>query len=70
MNKARRRNGIKIVTPDWLWSCAERWEHVEECLFPLTPKPSKNRHPPPHCSSPEHNSEIVQFAQANEGILG
>ncbi|XP_026470896.1 RNA polymerase II subunit A C-terminal domain phosphatase-like isoform X2 [Ctenocephalides felis] len=66
VNKARRKHGIKIVTPDWLWSCAERWEHVEECLFPLTPKPSRNRHPPPHCSSPEHNSEIMQIEQANE----
>lgn len=31
-----------------------RWEHVDERIFPLNSKGSKNRHPPPHCSSPEH----------------
>lgn len=56
VNAGRRRKNIKIVTPDWLWACAEWWEHVEEKLFVLSNKGSKNRHPPPHCSSPEHNS--------------
>lgn len=52
-NAARKRPEIKIVTPDWLWTCAERWECVEEKLFPLDPsKPSKSRHPPAHCHSP------------------
>lgn len=52
-NAARKRPDIKIVTPDWLWSCAERWECVEEKLFPLDPsKPSKMRQPPAHCHSP------------------
>ena len=23
------------MTPDWLWSCAERWERVDERLYPL-----------------------------------
>lgn len=54
VNAGRRRKNIKIVTPDWLWACAEWWEHVEERLFVLNNKGSKNRHPPPHCSSPEH----------------
>lgn len=54
MNAARKRKAeIKVVTPEWLWSCAERWECVEEKLFPLDPlKPSKMRQPPPHCHSP------------------
>lgn len=53
---ARKRSNIKIVTPDWLWCCAERWEHADERLFPLDPnKPSKMRQPPPHTlHSPEH----------------
>lgn len=54
VNAGRRRKNIKIVTPDWLWACAEWWEHVEEKLFVLSSKGSKNRHPPPHCSSPDH----------------
>lgn len=54
VNAGRRKRNLKIVTPDWLWACAECWEHVEEKIFPLNNKGSKNRHPPPHCSSPEH----------------
>lgn len=23
------------MSPDWLWSCLERWERVEEQLYPL-----------------------------------
>ncbi|KAG9479149.1 hypothetical protein GDO78_012687 [Eleutherodactylus coqui] len=26
---------LYVVNPDWLWSCLERWEKVEEQLFPL-----------------------------------
>lgn len=52
-NLARERRNIKIVSPDWLWSCAERWECVDEAVFPLDPKkPSTMREPPPHCHSP------------------
>ncbi|XP_045192991.2 RNA polymerase II subunit A C-terminal domain phosphatase-like [Mercenaria mercenaria] len=28
---------VKKVNPDWLWSCSERWERVEESLFPIPP---------------------------------
>ncbi|CAG9860661.1 unnamed protein product [Phyllotreta striolata] len=54
VNYGRRKKKLKIVTPDWLWCCAERWEHADERIFPLNSKGSKNRHPPPHCSSPQH----------------
>lgn len=54
VNAGRRKKHVRIVTPDWLWACAERWERIEEGIFPLSSKGSKNRHPPPHCSSPEH----------------
>ncbi|CAH1116652.1 unnamed protein product [Phaedon cochleariae] len=57
VNAARRRKHLKIVTPDWLWCCAERWEHADERIFPLKGKGSKNRHPPPHCSRPEHHRD-------------
>lgn len=36
--KVRQALGCKhlhVVNPDWLWSCLERWERVEEQLFPL-----------------------------------
>ncbi|XP_049963662.1 RNA polymerase II subunit A C-terminal domain phosphatase [Schistocerca serialis cubense] len=48
----RRHDNILLVTPDWLWACAERWEHVEERLFPLGRGTSARRHPPAHCASP------------------
>jgi len=35
-NTARKDANIKIVNPEWLWTCAERWERVDERLFPLT----------------------------------
>ncbi|CAD7077403.1 unnamed protein product [Hermetia illucens] len=64
VNAARKNRNIHIVTPDWLWCCAERWEHVNERLFPLDPqKPSKMRQPPPHCHSPEH---IVNYNEKLE----
>ncbi|RWS28535.1 RNA polymerase II subunit A C-terminal domain phosphatase-like isoform X2 [Leptotrombidium deliense] len=34
VNKALK-NGIKVVNPQWLFCASERWEHVEEKLFPL-----------------------------------
>ncbi|XP_059412762.1 RNA polymerase II subunit A C-terminal domain phosphatase isoform X2 [Carassius carassius] len=36
--KVRQAQGCKhlhVVNPDWLWTCLERWERVEEHLFPL-----------------------------------
>ncbi|KZC10842.1 PREDICTED: RNA polymerase II subunit A C-terminal domain phosphatase [Dufourea novaeangliae] len=60
VNAAKKNGTIKIVNPDWLWTCAERWEHVDERLFPLTIKARASRIPPPHCSSPERIEEDEQ----------
>lgn len=50
----------RTVTPAWLWCCAERWEHVEEVLFPLKGDASRHpRRPPPHCGSPPRISPLV-----------
>jgi hypothetical protein len=35
VSEAKRMAGMRIVTPDWLWACAERWEKVDERLYPL-----------------------------------
>lgn len=35
---AKKRGNIKVVNPDWLWTCAERWEHVDERLYTLSSK--------------------------------
>lgn len=53
VNAARKMSNIRIVSPEWLWTCAERWECVEEKLFPLDSRKSiKARQPPAHCHSP------------------
>lgn len=36
VNKCLKHGHIKLVTPDWLIACAERWEKVDENLFALT----------------------------------
>jgi len=64
VNEARKlETGVHIVTPDWLWSCSERWERVSEDLFTLTKTSNITRRPPAHCSSPE-----IAFAQRCEDI--
>lgn len=67
VNAGRRKKNLKIVTPDWLWACAERWTKVEEQLYNLNNKGSKNRHPPPHCSSPEHTVVFDEITTETPG---
>ncbi|XP_025989870.1 RNA polymerase II subunit A C-terminal domain phosphatase isoform X2 [Solenopsis invicta] len=57
-NAAKKHGKIKIVNSDWLWTCAERWERVEEDLFQLTSQARGSRVPPPHCSSPERIEDV------------
>nr|XP_045605926.1 RNA polymerase II subunit A C-terminal domain phosphatase-like isoform X2 [Procambarus clarkii] len=63
----KHKSLLKIVTPNWLWKCAERWELVEEKLFPLSKETEKEIHrlPPHHCFFPDpswlkHNSLTEQ----------
>uniref|UniRef100_A0A1B0AAP6 RNA polymerase II subunit A C-terminal domain phosphatase n=1 Tax=Glossina pallidipes TaxID=7398 RepID=A0A1B0AAP6_GLOPL len=64
VNAAKKNSQIKIVNASWLWCCAERWEHVDEPLFPLDRKMrSKQRQPPAHCHSPEH---VVNYSEKSE----
>jgi RNA polymerase II subunit A-like phosphatase len=32
---ALRLPSVRLVNPNWLWTCAERWEWVDERLFPV-----------------------------------
>ncbi|XP_043280796.1 RNA polymerase II subunit A C-terminal domain phosphatase isoform X2 [Venturia canescens] len=73
-NAAKKNKNIKIVNPDWLWLSAERWERVDERLFPLTAKARASRIPPPHCSSPERveepqNEVIDSFADSINPLM-
>ncbi|XP_014209442.1 RNA polymerase II subunit A C-terminal domain phosphatase [Copidosoma floridanum] len=66
---AKKQGRVKIVNPDWLWTCAERWEHVDERLYPLKEVPLHKarefRKPPPHCSTPEHVEESDPKTEGN-----
>lgn len=64
VNAAKKEPNIRVVNANWLWACAERWEHVEERLFPLDRKVrNKGRQPPAHCHSPEH---VVNYNERSE----
>ena len=38
-HQARKIHGVYLVSPDWLWCCGERWEWVDEKLFPVDDLP-------------------------------
>ncbi len=57
MNEAKKSSNIHVVTPDWLWCCAERWEKVDERLFPLTKSSKVTLKPPAHCTSSEIHAQ-------------
>ncbi|ALC40754.1 Fcp1 [Drosophila busckii] len=64
VNAAKKEPNITVVNANWLWTCAERWEHVDERLFPLDRKVrNKGRQPPAHCHSPEH---VVNYNERSE----
>ncbi|KAI8482214.1 RNA polymerase II [Branchiostoma belcheri] len=43
-NSRRGKNGrVCIVDRNWLWCCWERWEHVDERLFPVVDSPPAER---------------------------
>lgn len=55
------------MTPDWLWSCAERWERVEERLYPLNSElVTVRRKPPAHCTSPDVAFQLAIAATGKE----
>ena len=49
VNSAKKFPGVHIVNANWLWCCSERWEAVDERLFPLTEQTSVSY----SCNSPD-----------------
>ena len=41
--RASKLRDVKLVAVDWLWCCAQRWEWVDERLFPVTNGSQDNR---------------------------
>lgn len=46
---AQKHKHVKLVNPQWLWTCAERLQHVDERLYPLNDSTSGNL----YCESPD-----------------
>ncbi|KAL7049845.1 hypothetical protein ACKWTF_003877 [Chironomus riparius] len=68
--QAQKNKKIAIVTPEWLWTCAERWEHVEEKLFPISSnKTLKMRQIPAHCSPERITGEQPEKVKFNNPYL-
>lgn len=68
--QAQKNKKIAIVTPEWLWTCAERWEHVEEKLFPMSSnKNLKMRQIPAHCSPERIAGEQPEKVKFNNPYL-
>lgn len=66
---AKCSHRLRVVTPDWLWCCAERWERVDERLFPLTAETvTVRRDPPAHCSSPDPSASRSHSRQFQESM--
>ncbi|XP_046843100.1 RNA polymerase II subunit A C-terminal domain phosphatase-like [Xenia sp. Carnegie-2017] len=54
---AQRMRNVRLVNPNWLWTCVERWEWVEERLFPVE---SKSDHSCNTIDVSRRNTVIVQ----------
>ena len=49
VNSAKKFPGVHVVNANWLWCCSERWEAVDERMFPLTEHTSVSY----SCNSPD-----------------
>ncbi|XP_033754452.1 RNA polymerase II subunit A C-terminal domain phosphatase-like [Pecten maximus] len=54
---AQKARGVHIVTPNWLWSCGERYEKVDERLFELTAIGPSSRNSPEVFNQNTRNSK-------------
>ncbi|XP_029591098.1 RNA polymerase II subunit A C-terminal domain phosphatase isoform X2 [Salmo trutta] len=59
--KVRQAQGCKrlyVVNPDWLWGCLERWERVDESLYPLTEDFTKTQRSNSPATFPDHQGSF------------
>lgn len=58
VRQAQECRHLHVVNPDWLWSCLERWDKVEEQLFPLTDDDSRPHRENSPAAFPDRQSVI------------
>nr|XP_029519106.1 RNA polymerase II subunit A C-terminal domain phosphatase-like isoform X1 [Oncorhynchus nerka] len=59
--KVRQAQGCKrlhVVNPDWLWGCLERWERVDESLYPLKEDYTKTQQLNSPATFPDHQGSF------------
>jgi len=69
LHEASRLPGVKIVSPKWLWACAEHWKRVDEGEF-LLKHPMGKKHKEDGGSNPpssKRRSLSVESTQDNDG---
>ena len=64
--EAVRIPGIHIVTPEWVWACAESWKWVGEKDFPIRPFRSTKEKLGQHTKKPHLSSEGQEFGEKDE----
>jgi len=64
LHEARKMPGIKIVGCGWLWASAERWQRVDEALYPV--KESKLPHKEEKHHQVQQNKPTVQSNDNNK----
>lgn len=71
VHHVRKHKSISLVTPNWLWACAERWECCDERLFPLNSETesSVQRVPPIHCYSLDPLKDKHKDGRAESGVF-
>uniref|UniRef100_A0A8C8IMG2 RNA polymerase II subunit A C-terminal domain phosphatase n=1 Tax=Oncorhynchus tshawytscha TaxID=74940 RepID=A0A8C8IMG2_ONCTS len=49
---------LHVVNPDWLWGCLERWERVDESLYPLKEDYTKTQQSNSPATFPDHQGSF------------
>ncbi|XP_028966481.1 RNA polymerase II subunit A C-terminal domain phosphatase [Galendromus occidentalis] len=65
VQQARKFRSIKVVSAQWLWSCAERWEKSPETLFPLKNVPLDAGRWRARGGAPENTAEKFEEGEAD-----
>ncbi|MXQ95639.1 hypothetical protein E5288_WYG009328 [Bos mutus] len=58
VRQAQECGQLHVVNPDWLWSCLERWDRVEEQLFPLRDDQGRTQREDSPASFPDRQSLV------------
>ena len=63
LREAKRLPGIKVVSPKWLWACAEQWKLVDEKQFPLEFDKKRDEKRLSYETSTKSKSKLLKPAQ-------